>query len=155
MSQEKQPVITDQNGNPFYLAKRTKSGVNGSRSLTDTVWPRVSLRFINNIIIVYNCTIERASKVVTDMSDSELDKTCLTTNKRRRRSIHCGHCDRHVPPSTYYRHREQFFDVVSQQWQTFSPQDSDSDRPELLSETTSFVEDGNVYSEFYALHTFL
>ena len=88
----------------------------------------------------------RASKVDTDMSDSELDETCLTT-KRRRRSIHCGHCDRHVPLSTYYyRHREQFFDVVSQQSQTFSPQDSDSDRPELFSETTSFVEDGNVYS---------
>ena len=47
-AQEKQPVITDQNGSSFYLALRTESGVNGSRSLTDTIWAHVSLRFYNN-----------------------------------------------------------------------------------------------------------
>ena len=43
----------------------------------------------------------------------------VPTAKRRRRigSVYCGHCKQRVPTSTYYRHREQFFDVVTQQWQ--------------------------------------
>ena len=128
-------IITEQNGNPFYPVAE----FNGNRKATC-----FSPFFI---IIKYNYCIGLDSAFAqkfSQMSDSELDETS-PTSKRRRRSIYCGHCDRHVPPSTYYRHREQFFDVVSQQWQTFSLQDSDSDRPELLSETTYFEEDGNVY----------
>ena len=41
------------------------------------------------------------------------------TAKRSRRigSVYCGHCEQKVPTSTYYRHWEQFIDVVAQQWQ--------------------------------------
>ena len=52
----------------------------------------------------------------------------VPTAKRSRRigSVYCGHCERKVPTSTYYRHREQFFDVVAQQWQCHtSPTETD------------------------------
>ncbi len=49
---------------------------------------------------------------------AEFSESDVPTAKRRRRSVYCGHCKERLPPSTYYRHREQFFDVVSQLWAT-------------------------------------
>ena len=51
------------------------------------------------------------------MADIAVPVGAAPGTKRRRRSILCGHCNRSVSSSTYYRHRELFFDVVSQQWQ--------------------------------------
>ena len=52
------------------------------------------------------------------MSDLEFSVAAPSAKRiRRRQSVRCGHCDRLVPAYTYYRHREQFYDVVSQQWQ--------------------------------------
>ena len=39
-------------------------------------------------------------------------------SKRLRRTLYCGHCLKHVSKSTYYRHREQYYDEVKQQWLT-------------------------------------
>ena len=47
---------------------------------------------------------------------SDLELSVAAKRIRRRQSVRCGHCDRLVPASTYYRHCEQFYDV-SQQWQ--------------------------------------
>ena len=33
-----------------------------------------------------------------------------------RRMVFCVHCDSDVPKSTYYRHREEFFDPVTNVW---------------------------------------
>ena len=33
-----------------------------------------------------------------------------------RRMMFCVHCDSEVPKSTYYRHREEFFDPVTNVW---------------------------------------
>ncbi len=49
---------------------------------------------------------------------AEFGESDVPTAKRQRRSVYCNHCKQKVPPSTYYRHREQFFDVVSQRWTT-------------------------------------
>ena len=32
------------------------------------------------------------------------------------REVFCGHCDMKVPRSTFYRHRENFFDEIRQEW---------------------------------------
>ena len=37
--------------------------------------------------------------------------------KRRRSLMFCEHCDRDVSNSTYYRHREAYFNCVTGQWQ--------------------------------------
>ena len=59
---------------------------------------------------------------VKDIPFFTLCNTCsepaALSPKRKRRCILCGHCNRLVPSSTFYRHREQYFDVVAQKWQT-------------------------------------
>ena len=34
------------------------------------------------------------------------------------RSIFCPHCDEEVPKSTFYRHRDKYFDPLSSEWLT-------------------------------------
>ena len=67
---------------------------------------------------------------LSSSSSSELD----VSSKRRRRKFHfCGHCRRLLPKSTYYRHRELYYDDISQKWndiQEFSStSSSDEDQP--------------------------
>lgn len=39
-----------------------------------------------------------------------------TAKRRKRRPRRCGHCDELVPESTFYRHKDQFFDKITHQW---------------------------------------
>lgn len=41
-------------------------------------------------------------------------RTNMATQSRR--MVFCIHCDSKVPKSTYYRHREEFFDPVTNVW---------------------------------------
>ena len=67
-----------------------------------------------------------------------------TSRKRKRKK--CEHCGDRVSLSTYYRHREQFFDPVRQQWdierQGQPAADSSSDENEAFPD----VFHGTVYS---------
>lgn len=64
-------------------------------------------------------------------NDSEDDDGCLEENesvmessqpmpKRSRPLLLCGHCDKYLTKSTYYRHRELYFNPVSLQWKSSS-----------------------------------
>ena len=48
------------------------------------------------------------------LSSTEVD---LPHPKRRRSFLLCEHCDRYVSNSTYYRHKEAYFNRVTGQWQ--------------------------------------
>ena len=52
----------------------------------------------------------------TDESEHEWE-AAPPQPKRHRSLLLCGHCETYVPKSTYYRHKERYFDVVSNQWQ--------------------------------------
>ena len=52
----------------------------------------------------------------TDESEHEWEAT-PPQPKRHRSLLLCGHCETHVPKSTYYGHKERFFDVISNQRQ--------------------------------------
>ena len=53
------------------------------------------------------------------MAESSVNSEVPAAKRRRpNRSVYCSHCKQRVPTSTYYRHWEQFYDVVSQQWHT-------------------------------------
>lgn len=36
--------------------------------------------------------------------------------RRSRERVFCGHCDEYLPKSTFYRHKDTFFNPVSKQW---------------------------------------
>ena len=40
----------------------------------------------------------------------------INNPKRSRRVIYCPHCSSDVPKSTYYRHRAEFYDEVTEKW---------------------------------------
>ena len=54
-------------------------------------------------------TLQRRARFVK-MEESSIAAAC----KRKRRYILCGHCNRMVPSSTFYRHWERYFKVVTQ-----------------------------------------
>ena len=59
-----------------------------------------------------------ATRNDTVEGERDVDVTeSLPHSKRRRFLLHCGHCDRSLPKSTYYRHREAFFNPVSGHWE--------------------------------------
>ena len=60
-----------------------------------------------------------------------MDSDQLPTAKRRRVLVFCNHCEQRLPTSTYYRHREQFFDPVSQHWHKDAIDSSDSSDEEV------------------------
>ena len=75
-----------------------------------------------------------------------MDQSLELPAAKRRKSvlIYCGHCQESLPASTYYRHREEFYNPVNQQWQelacprrqeTFS---SDSSDEEIVSELPGY-----------------
>ena len=55
---------------------------------------------------------------------------CAANSKRRRRTLYCGHCLEEVSKSTYYRHREKYYDEVEQRWSTLCS-DSSTEESEL------------------------
>ena len=58
-------------------------------------------------------TLDECSSVCSESETEVTPRAC----KRRRQSMYCGHCDSYLPKSTYYRHREAFFDSISLTWQ--------------------------------------
>ena len=34
----------------------------------------------------------------------------------KRRKLLCGHCDCYLPKTTYYRHRSNFYNLVTKKW---------------------------------------
>ena len=44
----------------------------------------------------------------------------------------CGHCETYVPKSTYYHHKERYFDVVSTQWQQLTEASRGVDSPVIV-----------------------
>lgn len=65
--------------------------------------------------------------------------------RRCRQKLFCGHCNDYLPKSTFYRHRDSFFNPASDEWQTRSDDviaSSNSDRAreiggQLFGETES------------------
>ena len=83
------------------------------------------------------------SDVDTEHSEHEMEAITLQP-KRRRCLLLCGHCDRYLSKSTYYRHRDAYFNHASGQWQI-----SHSDDVSCLSgDSSSGTEQGdNIYRE--------
>ena len=62
--------------------------------------------------------------------------------KRRKHGlIYCVHCEKNLPASTYYRHREEFYNPANQHWQkltsersqeTFSSESNDEENDSEL-----------------------
>ena len=75
-------------------------------------------------------------------SDPESDTEAPPSKKRK----YCFHCLEYIGYSTYYRHRERFFDPVSKQWTL----ESCSSTSELLAFSVSARNDDFSQSE---LHT--
>ena len=95
----------------FFYFKRTLSGVFLIRSRTLTTSIRLAAMYFRVISLVRNSCVNSV------MAEIETFNAAPKVIKRRQRRIFCGHCERAVPASTYYRHRELFFDVVAQEWQ--------------------------------------
>ena len=51
-----------------------------------------------------------------DSDNGEGSEATLQGQKRRRSFMICGHCDRALTKSTYYRHKRCFFNPVSGTW---------------------------------------
>ena len=49
---------------------------------------------------------------------------------QNRRMVFCVHCDSEVPKSTYYHHREEFFDPVTNVWRLSGSTDDIEDEIE-------------------------
>lgn len=45
------------------------------------------------------------------------EETVPRASKRKRSLLLCGHCDRYVSKSTYYRHRDAYFNPLLGTWQ--------------------------------------
>ena len=67
----------------------------------------------------------------SDESEQEWEAT-PPQPKRHRSLILCGHCETYVPKSTYYRHKERHFDVVSYQWQRLTEASRRVDSPVIV-----------------------
>ena len=52
----------------------------------------------------------------TPNSDGEDSETTVQRQKRQRSLMICGHCDRALTKSTYYRHKRSYFNPVSGTW---------------------------------------
>ena len=87
--------------------------ISGSR--IPTVFCLTQLHCIQRVAVLACYRAYGKPFVVRLMAES----TEVPCAKRTRRNVprYCGHCEKKVPSSTYYRHREKFFDVVSQRWQ--------------------------------------
>ena len=50
------------------------------------------------------------------------------SKKRLRSTLFCGHCNRSVPHSTFYRHKVKYYNEISNTWiQNFPDSSSESD----------------------------
>ena len=67
----------------------------------------------------------------TDESEYEWEAT-PPQSKRHRSLLLCGHCETYVPKSTYYRHKERYFDVISNQWQRLTEASRGVDSPVIV-----------------------
>ena len=74
----------------------------------------------------------------------ESDQAISIQPKRRRCSLLCGHCDRYLSKSTYYRHRAAYFNHASGHWQRLQSDDVSS----LSDDPSSGAEQGDyLYNE--------
>ena len=74
-------------------------------------------------------------------STGPCEQECLGAQRRarkRRRSL-CGHCGKWVYNSTYYRHRDIYYDCVSKSWRTSSNFNQESQCP-LAADTDEICE---------------
>ena len=53
----------------------------------------------------------------SEENESEMESS-QPMSKRSRPLLLCGHCDKYLTKSTYYRHRELYFNPVSLQWKS-------------------------------------
>ena len=88
-----------------------------------------------------------SSETHESLASSETHE-CLASQKRKRRrkTRFCGHCRRVLPKSTFYRHRELYYDELCEKWTDalFSSTDeSEDERQESVirhSESNACVE---------------
>ena len=86
----------------------------------------------------------RPGTTVNETSIAGEERTAQGKKWRRRSSLLCNHCDKWVSNSTFYRHREVYYDSVAKVWtkstavttcgtqqgrSTETPEDTDSDVP--------------------------
>ena len=80
----------------------------------------------------------------TSVNAEDSDQAISVQPKRRRCSLLCGHCDRYLSKSTYYRHRAAYFNHASGHWQRLQSDDVSS----LSDDPSSGAEQGNyLYNE--------
>ena len=69
----------------------------------------------------------------------------VTAPKRRKRpSLECGHCGEVVSKSTYYRHKQKFYNPATKKWKLCDQQDSESSS----GEDCGSYEEGSEISEW-------
>ena len=62
-------------------------------------------------------TSSSSSETHASSSSSETHESLSSQKrKRRRKTYFCGHCKRILPKSTFYRHRELYYDELCEKW---------------------------------------
>ena len=50
-------------------------------------------------------------------TSSSIEETGRRASKRKRDLLFCGHCEKYVSKSSFYRHRDAYFDPVLGKWE--------------------------------------
>ena len=67
----------------------------------------------------------------------------------------CFHCNDYVPKTTFYRHREQYFDPITQVWTLSEENENSTLRSEMIENmdisynNSSVIESTDEYSAFF------
>ena len=83
------------------------------------------------------------------MATSSCDKEARHHGSKRKRDLLlCGHCNNYVSKSTYYRHRDAFFDPVLEKWERENPLlESNVQENETLSDMPVHMNDSEIDAE--------